>query len=326
MSKAEKAKEIQDKLQCNHCKGIFSGSLAQALRVVYEGRTTYCSEACIKAFKREKFSKPIPNRGACLGCDKEFFSRRDAKFCGMKCYTGSKQFSKMLEDARNNSMTPHAIAKRAESQRRGEGKPCLECGGNVYAKKSEKTKKYCSKICYRAYMAKRFDRQIANPDQMALPQGYDGFLDRSLLSCTVVGCDWQGHHLSVHMNTSHGIKADEFKRAAGFNNSTGVISRPLAEQLRARARVGVAQDPSFWGTQSFLPDGFVRRDSLEAKEHRAKARALCGAGPMRECTNCGSVFQQATPYGKAIYCTTTCRSMAYESKRKRSLNAQEKNT
>jgi hypothetical protein len=50
----------------------------------------------------------------------------------------------MLADARNNSMTPHSVEKRAESQRRGEGKPCLECGEHVYVKKSEKTKKYCS--------------------------------------------------------------------------------------------------------------------------------------------------------------------------------------
>lgn len=309
MSKAEKAREIQDKLQCNHCKGVFSGSLAQALRVVYEGRTTYCSDACRKAFKRERFSIPIPNRGACLGCGKEFFSRRDAKFCGMKCYTGSKQFSQMLADARNNSMTPHSIKKRAESARRGEGKPCLECGENVYVKKSEKTKKFCSRICYRAYMAKRFDRQIASPDQMALPQGYDGFLDRSLLTCPVVGCSWQGDHLSIHVNTAHGITAAEFKRATGFNKHTGVVSRPMAERLRARAVVGVALDSTYWG--GGFPDGFERRHSLEAQEHYAKSRALSGNGPVRACIGCGAVFQQATPFGKKIHCSVECRTKTY---------------
>jgi hypothetical protein len=311
-TKAERAKEIQNTLQCNHCKGIFSGSLAQALKVVYEGRTTYCSDACRKAFMRERFSTPVPNRGACLGCAKEFFSRRDAKFCGMKCYTGSNQFSDMLADSRAKALTPTSIAKRSDAVRRGESKPCLECGTNFYAKKSKAKKKYCSTICYRAYMAKRFDRQIANPEQMALPQGFDGFLDRGLLPCPIVGCDWQGHHLSLHMNEGHGITAAEFKRAVGFNKSTGVVSRPLAEQLRARALVGVAQDSKYWANKGQgFPDGFERRDSLEAKEHRAKARALCGSGPMRTCVGCGSVFQQSTPFGYAMYCTLPCRTAAY---------------
>lgn len=313
MKKSELAKEIQDKLKCNHCQGVFSGSLKQALKVVYEGRNSYCSDACRKAFMREKFSKPIPNRGACLTCEKDFFSRREAKFCGMKCYTGSRQFSEMLADSREKATKAESVAKRIKTQRTGEEKPCLECGTLVYAKKCEKKKKYCSKICYRAYMAKRFDRQIASPDQMALPQGYDGFLDRNLLTCTVVGCDWQGHHLSMHINSAHGITAAEFKRAAGFNKSTGVVSKPTGQRLRERALVGVAMDSSYWGTIDKNGNtGHEHRDSLEAKEHRAKARALMGDAPMRKCECCHSVFQQSTPYGKTLYCTKSCRSQFYK--------------
>jgi len=329
MKKSQLAKEIQDKLKCNHCKGVFSGSLKQALKVVYEGRNSYCSDACSKAFMRERFSKPIPNRGACLTCEKDFFSRREAKFCGMKCYTGSKQFSQMLADSREKASKAESVAKRIKAQRTGEEKPCLECGTLVYAKKCEKKKKYCSKICYRAYMAKRFDRQIASPDQMALPQGYDGFLDRSLLTCTVIGCDWQGHHLSVHMNAAHGITAAEFKRAAGFNKSTGVVSKPTGQRLRERALVGIAMDSSYWGTiDKNHNTGHEHRDSLEAKEHRAKARALAGDAPMRKCECCGSVFQQSTAFGKTLYCTKLCRSKYYANNKLKQKNdyTEEKNT
>ena len=59
-------------------------------------------------------------------------------------------------------------------------------------------------------MNKRYDRQIASPDKLQLPQGYDGCLDREQLNCLVDGCGWVGKHLSTHMNIAHGIKADEF--------------------------------------------------------------------------------------------------------------------
>lgn len=312
MTKAADAKAIQDRLQCNHCKAVFTGTLAQALRVVYEGRATYCSDVCRKAFLSDKFSKPIPNRGACAGCGNEFFSRREAKFCGISCYTGSKQFTDMLKDSREKAMTPASIAKRATMARRGEGKPCLECGTDVYRKKSAMNRKYCSKACYRAYMAKRFDRHIANPEAINLPQGYDAFLDQEILRCPIDGCDWHGQWLTIHVNQMHGITADEFKRAAGFNRSSAIVSKGLAVDLQDRAKQGVALLPEYWANAN---QGFPKwkrtTPSNEAKEHRVKARALAGVGPIRICSGCGCEFQQSTPFGKAMYCSKPCRSAHY---------------
>lgn len=312
-SKAEQARSIQGSLTCNHCKCTFAGTARQVKSVVYEGKNTYCSSACRYSFIREKFSIPMPNRGACGGCGEEFYSRREAKFCGMKCYTGSTQFTDMLADSRAKFTTPEIIAKRAASQLRGEGKPCLECGSNVYVKKSELKKKFCSKGCYRSYMAKRFDRQIASPDQMTLPQGYDAFLDRNELNCLITGCDWTGKHLSVHMNAAHGIRADDFKRAAGFNKSTGVVSKDSAQALRERSLQGVALDCTAWGTAESMTamNNRIKYNSTEGSEHRAKARALAGNGPSRTCSGCGCVFTQSTPFGKTLYCTKECRADAY---------------
>lgn len=318
MTKAEQARQIQDKLTCGHCRCTFAGTSKQAQRVVYEGKQAYCSDACRTAAIREKLSKPAPNRGACNGCGNEFFSKREAKFCGMKCYTGSALFTGLLAEAREKAMTPWAIQRRAEMARRGEGRPCLECGQDVYVKKSEKSKKYCSVVCYRSYMAKRFDRQIASPEQMALPQGYDAFLDREMLNCLVEGCGWAGKHLSVHMNAAHGVPADEFKRAAGFSKSTGVISKDVAQALRAREKQGVALVPEMWGREAFTSAGTVVYCSLEAKEHRAKGAALLRSqpGPLRVCTGCGCEFVQSTPCGRAIYCSVQCRSKTYSEKKK----------
>ena len=309
-----------NELICGNCKGIFEGTPAQVKNVKYgQVQAACCSAICRQAYMRAKFSTPVPNRGPCKGCGEDFFTRREAQFCGMKCYTGSKQFSEMLADSRAKSMTPWSIARRAEQARRGEMKPCLECGTDVYVKKAEKSKKFCTRVCYRSYMAKRFDRQIANPEALSLPQGYDGFLDREELPCLIEGCGWSGKHLSIHVNQMHGIVADELKRAAGFNLSTGLVSKPLAERLQSRALVGVAVcvEMAALGDLTRSGKGGVRGyQSLEGAEHRAKARSLAGPGPMRACRGCGVLFQQSTPTGRAIYCTPDCRNRIYAAEAK----------
>jgi hypothetical protein len=316
-TKAETAREIQNNLQCNHCKSIFTGTLAQALRLVYEGRSAYCSDICRKAFLSEKFSKPIPNKGACVGCGNEFFSRRDAKFCGMKCYTGSQQFSDMLKDSREKSLSPASVKKRAEKSKKGEDKPCLECGADVYVKKSNIGRKFCSKPCYRSYMAKRFDRHIANPESISLPQGYDAFLDKELLTCPIDGCDWQGHWLSLHLNQMHGITAAEYKRAAGFNKGSAIVSRPMAMSLHERGLQGVALDSKYWSEKGVSQPKWVSQVfTKEGSEHSAKSRALAGHGPTRCCTGCGQDFVQSTPFGKSMFCTKDCRGIFYAAKEK----------
>jgi len=249
-----------------------------------------------------------------------FSSRNTQKiYCSLKCYTSSTQFKAMLATNREKiiptapELSREMREKIAAKLRRGEMVPCLECGIEVYRKRCHIGKrKFCTTVCYRAYMAKRFDRWIANPESLALPQCYDEFLDREELPCIVEGCGWRGKALTLHVNQAHGIRADEFKRAAGFNLGTGVIARPLAEILQGREKQGVAGPLlGAFDRSAGLPKNFVRYWSIEAREHRAKNRALAGYGPLRTCRSCGVKFQQSTPFGKAVYCTRVCRDDDY---------------
>lgn len=301
-------------LSCGQCKALFVGTPTQAYNSIRHQKNVFCSSICRHAFLRGKLETPIPVHD-CKACGKKFASRRAAKYCNMACYTGSKQFSSLLADAREKSMTPASISRRAEMARRGEGKPCLECGQDVYVKKSEAKKKFCCRICYRAYMAKRFDRHIAAPEALALPQAYDEFLMKEQLPCLVEGCDWVGSHLSLHINQMHGIVAEEFKRAAGFNRSSGIVSRGLAEALSARELSGVAKraDLRELGAKFRGQSYKLKYASLEGKEHREKSMLLARSesGPTRQCTGCGNEFTQSSPMGRAKYCCKACRSENY---------------
>lgn len=232
----------------------------------------------------------------------------------------------MLADNRHKSWTPEAKAKSRKTHRRNtapdlpEFRPCKECGADVYQKPSRQDK-FCSKPCYRAYLAKRFDRWIANPEGLALPQCYDEFLDREVLPCPIVDCHWHGRHLTLHVNQVHGLKAQEFKRAAGFNLGTGVICKPLAQLYSERAPVGIAVDNPFQDTALAAAQeaSRVRRyRSKEGAEHRQKGNALMRteSGPHRICNGCGIGFTQSTPAGRALYCSIKCREAYYSARRR----------
>ena len=332
---------IRDNLECGHCGCKFKGSDSQAWKVKYERRTTYCSDVCRKAASSQKAREQAmregkkPRKGVlagpCKTCGKMFESRIDKMFCSMDCYTKSDQFKEMLAENRKKiipeapELSAAMRAQIAEKLKKGQDVPCLECGTEFYQKRPSKGKparKFCSTTCYRSYLAKRFDRWIANPEGLALPQCYDEFLDREELACVVEGCDWHGQWLTLHMNQAHGVRAEEFKRAAGFNLSTGVIAKPLAQALCQRANVGVALNQD--GTAldlalAVLASGQktnIRYRSLEGREHAKKARAMWGPGPMRQCEGCGKVFQQSTPAGRALYCSPDCRDAHYAEERR----------
>ncbi|MCA7965752.1 hypothetical protein LGM54_22540 [Burkholderia cenocepacia] len=315
---------IRDSLKCGHCSAVFQGSDSQAWKVKYEGKTVYCSTTCRHAALRNKFSTPVPNRGPCPTCNKTFFSRRAKVYCSLDCYVASDQFAAVRKSALAASLTLEARAKNAAARRLGAALMCLECGDEFYNKRSER-RKFCTTSCYRAYLAKRFDRWIANPEGMALPQCYDEFLDSEELTCVVHGCTWRGAHLSLHMNQTHGVRADEFKRAAGFNLSTGVVAKPLAHALQQRALRGVAlldeeaRQAMLNGSRE--PRGrYIRYSSAESREHIRKAIALRAdePGPIRICAGCGMEFLQRFASGRALYCTVECRSQAYAATKKRS--------
>lgn len=325
---------LRDNLECGHCGAKFKGSDSQARKVKYEKRVVYCSGTCRIAASSKKAQEQAiregkkPRKGVltgpCKTCGKMFESRIDKMFCSMDCYMKSEQFREI--QSRHWTPSANVRAKISAKLKKGEDVPCLECGTEFYQKRPSKgrsARRFCSKTCYRTYLAKRFDRWVANPEGMALPQCYDEFLDREELACVVEGCDWHGKHLTLHMNQAHGVKADEFKRAAGFNLSTGVIAKPLAEALREREVVGVAagmddvsRAAALALAQERVRQSPIRYQSLEGLEHAKKARAMLGPGPQRTCSGCGKVFQQSTPMGKALYCSRECRDNTYAEKRR----------
>lgn len=301
-------------LVCRHCGMSFAGTRQQRK---HRGRGSYCSEACRLAGFRKLQCTPIPNRGPCPVCKEVFFSRSAKVYCSMACYTRSPQFREMVRNNGAHNQSPEVRAKIVASMRTGSTVACVECGKEFY-KKRKLMRRFCSRTCYRAYFARRFDRWIANPEEMQLPQCYDEFLDNEELPCLVAGCGWRGRHLSLHVNQTHGCTADEFKRAAGFNLNTGVIARPLAEMLSRRELMGVAllSEVKRAEFQVLGRDWLSRpRDyqSFEAHEHRVKA-AHCACespGPIRQCRQCGELFQQRVRMGRALYCSLACRNRYY---------------
>jgi hypothetical protein len=178
-----------------------------------------------------------------------------------------------------------------------------------------KQRKFCSMICYRKYMAERFDRWIANPQRVNLPQAYDEFLTQEELPCLVEGCDWTGHNLSCHMNFAHGVTADQFKEAAGFNVSTGVISPELHLAMSQRKQNAGGRADNFQYNGPYVPP--KRKLRREGKEHHAKSSALARQGPPRgteSCRACGKDIPQP-PMGRRLYCSLKCRS-AYKARKR----------
>lgn len=311
-------------LTCAHCGCEFQGTYKQKQSAKSEGTSPLCSKACRLAYLAKKFATPIPMRGPCQHCGKMFASRRNAEFCNISCYTSSKRFIDVMESARKKALSLESREKLALALRTGGMVPCLNCQTEFYRKKSLSSgirrRLFCSHPCYRAYLAARYDRWIANPQTMSLPQAYDEFLDRHELNCLVEGCDWRGVHLSNHVNIAHGITAREFKRAAGFNLSTGLVGSEMARRLSERAKVGVAavgwnldEAARRLSKETQAAPDFIRYQSLEGAEHRAKAGLFTRllAGPTRKCAGCGEDFTQSTPMGRSKYCSVPCRSRAY---------------
>jgi hypothetical protein len=314
---------IRDSLRCGHCHSIFQGSDSQAWKVKYEEKTVYCSATCRHTSLRNRLSTPVPNRGPCPTCNRIFFSRSAKTFCSLGCYLVSDRFAAVQKAAVAASRTPEVRERLAAQQRTGSDVQCLECG-EVFYRKVTKAKKYCTHSCYRAYMAKRFDRWIANPEGLALPQCYDEFLDREELTCVVDGCSWRGAHLTLHVNQAHGVRSDEFKRAAGFNLGTGIVAKPLAQALQQRPLRGVARldSPARHAGLAEAKEQsgrYIRYTSPESREHRCKALALRKdeSGPWRVCAGCSREFQQRFASGRALYCTTECRDQTYAAAKKR---------
>lgn len=291
-------------LRCGHCGTEFLGTTRQIKRVKYEDLPSYCSPACRQTAVSTKLRTPKPIYGPCPTCGEKFESRVPKVFCSQRCYSQSPQFKAMVKA--NFLKAVATTARSLEGYRVLHTHPCMECDTPFYSPPA-KRKRFCNTRCYRSYFAKRFDRWVASPQRIALPQNFDEFLTQEELPCLVDGCDWIGHGLSGHMNQAHGVPAEDFKRAAGFNLGSGIISAPLQKTLSARANVGVALHSV---PRPFNPAkrGYV---SLEWREHATKSRMLAdGTGPGRVCQQCRVAFTQSSPFGRAKYCGKKCQSSA----------------
>lgn len=307
----------EKQLHCAACDKGFIPTKSQANHLKYgEQKKCYCSRQCRASKQNEHLRKPLS--GPCPTCGEMFKSRGTAKkiFCTMACYMASPRFKKMLEENKFNI----AWTRKGVSPKNWEPTiiKCLECDKEVRTKPSA-NKKYCSQICYRKYMSKRFDRWIASPQEIALPQAYDEFLTAPILWCLVKGCGWSGHHLSVHMNATHGVVADKFKRLAGFNLNSGIVSLPLHEALSERDNVGFAKKPN---DRQKLGTGMQKErttyKSMEGKEHRVKSYIIKNATsekPLRICKGCRVTFRQSTVFGKAKFHSIPCRTKYYKTHR-----------
>jgi hypothetical protein len=253
-------------------------------------------------------------------CKITFRSKYPKKFCGMRCYTTSREFIERVKSqaraasaARILKLTGHPPQPKVEVT-------CLNCGNKWIANASKKNSKYCNQRCYRQYMAGRFDRWIASPQSLALPQAYDEFMSQNELPCLIDGCGWVGLHLSCHVNFAHGIPADQFKRAAGFNLKTGLVAPSLAQTLSERPHI---HEATFGAGSMFdcnRPNQLVRGyRSLEGSEHHAKARAILHATiemPVRVCRACGAEFKLSPCGWGGLYCSIKCRNRYYLQNRK----------
>jgi hypothetical protein len=204
-------------------------------------------------------------------CGKPFTSLKpDRHYCCMKCVAAASPSFKAAREA--------ALVKARENYkpvaRSGEERPCAHCGKPMYLKPSEikRGKKTCNRTCYRGYMAARFDRAAAVSVTYRELQGYDEFLLQDKLPCLVEGCTWEGDNLSLHMNEAHGITEEDFKREAGFNLTTGVVSATMGRNLRARGNKG--HEPSLDREKALKAPGRCEYVSRERLEHIRKSAAL----------------------------------------------------
>jgi hypothetical protein len=203
-------------------------------------------------------------------CGKQFTSlKKDRKYCSMKCYASTPEFR-----ARAASSVENANKHYRPKSRAGDTVLCAHCGKEMYRTLTQikRKKKTCSLVCYRQYMAARFDRAVGVAISYKDLQGYDEFLLQDKLPCLVEGCDWEGHNLSLHMNLTHSIKEEDFKRMAGFNLSTGVVSASMADHLQARGNQGHPESLNY--RQALDSPGRNLYRSKECREHMSKASLL----------------------------------------------------
>lgn len=265
--------EYRKGIRCANCDSPFEASDSQAFRSFYNKSDVYCSPTCKSQGMGRKISKkrakPVQMFGPCPTCKKKFPSKDPRVYCSLACWLASPRFKEMLVE--NSRKGNEAFKQKCEDER----PDCPVCKVN----KVKPGRKFCSRKCWRQSYAELFDYQIANPSTLEELQGFDEYLSQEELPCLVEGCDWAGRHLSIHLNHAHGIRAADFKRAVGFNLSTGLVGPDMKATLEARRSNGMTKDEFNLGVrQKNTGENHSRYISKENQEHRqkywAKRRAL----------------------------------------------------
>ncbi len=303
-------------LKCAHCDCDFLSSRRQTKRARSTkgaGHRFYCSLICQHAGASAIRRKPVPLRGPCPSCGKEFRSRTKKVYCGMKCWTTSDKFQEMARQNAKKATAARVLQVTGEPLRPNFEFNCKECAKPHSVKPSQEGRQFCNHTCYRLYFARRFDRWIADPQGLALPQAYDEFLTKHELPCLIEGCDWVGQNLSFHANMMHGITARQLKRAAGFNLGSGLVTPELSAKLRAHAIGDNLIDAARAVPASRGAINNYR--SNEGREHAMKSAlmrsALPSTLPERKCMGCGCMFQPSAMGYSAKFCSIPCRAKTY---------------
>lgn len=251
--------------------------------------------------------------GTCPTCGSEFHSKKRKTFCCHDCYVKSPQFKDMVNGFRTERVklvcehckkefhrtagdlnNPHSSNKFCSRRCYHEsGHPnsrkgpvvervclkCLQCGVEFQERRSEvarRGRKFCSVPCKRRYFSERFDRWVANPEEVPLPQNYDEFLTQEELPCLFADCEWVGRNLGIHVNHAHGISAADFKEMAGFNRGTALVSPSAHERMsEAQRKAGNEGEgcPLYGFPQPDVELGKYER-RREQREHLKKVWAL----------------------------------------------------
>lgn len=254
-----------------------------------------------------------PRVGVCKTCLAEFRSTDDRGFCSLACYSASPEANQRLRDAVGTNLRWRR--ERLAAMPKSLDHKCDECGKEFSVKRLCDRRRFCCTLCYRTWYKNRFDRWIANPQTIALPQNYDEYFSGKEMMCPVAGCRWFGRNLGAHADKSHGIPVGEMKRILGCNKSTPLVTPDVSDKLSLIAHerdlpsLGVQWKPGESGVRT---EGIGNR--LEAREHRRKSRMIrdLSEKPAIEhtCEGCREKFTSEHTYSR--YCTKRCRDRFYQ--------------
>lgn len=245
---------------CATCGKSFESRDRNQLSSARRNRHVYCSPAC-RSEMESRLRRTRPGKhecGPCPGCGVMFASKIAGKrFCSLDCYVKSEEL--LIRLAKLNE-------ERSKDWR------CRMCH-----KECRSGRMYCSDFCRRKFFVERFDRFIASPETIALPQNFDEFLTRDELPCLFDGCEWVGTGLSHHVNFHHGVTPDDFRKMVGFNKTTALMGVSARESRSAIMKRliddGVITPCRFDVTMCERVPHDMR---LEGREHWKKAVALSG--------------------------------------------------